>query len=112
MKYKNKKTTIDGIVFDSKKEASRYLTLKAMEKAGEISGLTLQERFHLLDGVKIAGESRKRPSVRYIADFVYLNRYGEQVVEDVKSAITKKDKTYRLKKHLMKIVHGIDVVEI
>ena len=113
MKYNNKKTIVDGITFDSKKEASRYKQLKAMQDMGLISGLTLQEQFHLVDGIKIAGESRKRPSVRYIADFVYLDkRTGEQVVEDVKSAITRKDKVYRLKKHLMKIVHGIDVVEV
>ena len=113
MKYKNKKTIVDGITFDSKKEASRYKQLKAMQDMGLISGLTLQEQFHLVDGIKIAGEAKKRPSVRYIADFVYLDkRTGEQVVEDVKSAITRKDKVYRLKKHLMKIVHGIDVVEV
>lgn len=113
MKYKNKKTMIDGIVFDSQKEAKRYQVLKDMQDKGLISGLTLQEQFHLIDGVKIAGETKKRPSVRYIADFVYINnKTGEQVVEDVKSAITRKDKVYRLKKHLMKIVHDIDVVEV
>ena len=40
------------------------------------------------------------------------NRSGKTVVEDVKSAITKKDKVYRLKKHLMKTVHDIDILEI
>lgn len=109
MKYKNKKTQIDGITFDSKKEANRYLVLKQMQNSGLISDLTLQKPFIF----RIAGEPRKRPSVRYIADFVYFdNRIGKTVVEDVKSAITKKDKVYRLKKHLMKTVHNIDILEI
>lgn len=112
-KYKNHKVTHDGITFDSKKEAERYKTLKAWQEMGLISGLVCQETFVLIEGVKIAGESRKRPSVRYVADFVYLDsRTGEQVVEDVKSSFTAKDKVFRLKKHLMKVVHNIDVVEV
>ena len=110
-KYKNHKVTHDGMTFDSKKECERYKVLKTWQEMGLISGLVCQETFVLIDGVKIAGESRKRPSVRYVADFVYL-RNGEQVVEDVKSRATAKDKTYRLKKHLMKAVHDIDVVEV
>lgn len=113
MKYKNKKVKIDDITFDSKKEANRYLELKQMQNSGLISDLTLQKPFILVSGTRIAGELRKRPSVRYIADFVYFdNRVGKTVVEDVKSAITKKDKVYRLKKHLMKTVHNIDILEI
>ena len=112
-KFNNKKVFFDGMTFDSKKECERYKTLKSWQEQGLINGLTCQESFVLVDGVKIAGESRKRPSVRYIADFVYLDkRTGEQVVEDVKSVITRKDKVYRIKKHLMKIIHDIDVVEV
>lgn len=111
MKYKNKKVHFDGMTFDSQKECERYKTLKAWQEMGLISALTCQETFILASGVKIAGERRKRPAIKYIADFVYL-RNGEQVVEDVKSAPTAKDKTYRLKKHLMKLVHDIDVVEV
>lgn len=113
VKYKNKKVKIDDITFDSKKEANRYLVLKQMQNSGLISDLTLQKPFILVSGTRISGELRKRPSVRYIADFVYFdNRVGKTVVEDVKSAITKKDKVYRLKKHLMKTVHNIDILEI
>lgn len=38
-KYKNQKVVVDDIKFDSKKEASRYLELKLLEKAGQIRGL-------------------------------------------------------------------------
>ena len=112
-KYKNHKVTHDGMTFDSKKECERYKVLKAWQEMGVISDLRTQVAFELARGIKIAGESRKRPSVRYVADFVYLDRQtGCQVVEDVKSAITRKDKVYRLKKHLMKLIHDIDVVEV
>lgn len=113
MKYRNKKITVNGMNFDSKKEYRRYEQLCQLQKMGLIGDLRTQVAFVLAGGVKIAGEARKRPSVRYVADFVYWDRQtGKQVVEDVKSAITKKDKVYRLKKHLMKVVHDIDVVEV
>ena len=113
-KFKNKKVIFDGMAFDSKKECERYKVLKAWQEMGVISDLRTQVAFELARGIKIAGEARKRPSVRYVADFVYLDRRqtGCQVVEDVKSAITKKDKVYRLKKHLMKLIHDIDVAEV
>lgn len=112
-KYKNIKVSYDGLNFDSKKECERYKELKALEQQGRISGLTTQETFVIAKGVKIKGEPRKRPNVKYVADFVYLDKQtGEQVVEDVKSKATAKNPVYRLKKLLMKLVHDIDVVEI
>lgn len=110
-KFKNKKVIFDGMTFDSKKECERYKVLKAWQEMGVISDLRTQVAFVLARGIKIAGEARKRPSVRYVADFFYV-KDGVQVVEDVKSAITRKDKVYRLKKHLMKVVYNIDVVEV
>ena len=47
-KYKAQKTEVDGILFDSKKEAKRYAELKFLEKAGEISNLVLQPLFVLI----------------------------------------------------------------
>ena len=41
-KYNAKKTELDGIVFDSRKEAGRYAELKLLERAGHIEDLTLQ----------------------------------------------------------------------
>ena len=46
-KYGNRKVTIDGITFDSKREMKRYCELKLLEKAGEISGLELQPEFDI-----------------------------------------------------------------
>ena len=46
-KYRAVKTTIDGITFDSKKEAAEYGRLKLLEQAGVISDLELQPRFEI-----------------------------------------------------------------
>lgn len=108
-KYKNTKVALDGHKFDSKKEANRYLELKQLLKNSVISELKLQPVFRLVDAVKLEGKTK--PAVKYIADFSYkLN--GFLVVEDVKSEYTRKLAIYRLKKHLMKAVHGVEVVEV
>ncbi len=103
MKYRNTKTVIDGVTFDSKKESARYSDLKLMQKAGEISDLTLQPKFDIvINGVKVCS---------YVADFSYVEN-GVKIVEDVKSEVTRKLPAYRLKNKLMRAVHGIAIREI
>lgn len=104
-KYHSRKTVVDGIQFDSAKEAKRFTKLRDMEEAGEIDGLRLQVPFELLpsfecDGVKYRG-------MKYIADFVYYHN-GVRVVEDVKGAKTPE---YRLKKKLMAYMNHINIKE-
>lgn len=106
-KYRNKKTVMDGITFDSAAEARRYVDLKALEKAGHISFLACQVPFEVAPGVMIQGARRKSPAVRYVADFVYLQG-GIQVVEDVKGALTA---IYKLKRHLLAL-RGIHITEV
>lgn len=114
-KYKNVVTTVDDIKFYSKKESQRYLVLKRMQSIGEISGLVCQKSFKLhCDTLIINGEPVKigRPIMReYIADFVYKDKNGKEVVEDVKSDMTRKLQTYKLKKKLMLLVYGISIFE-
>lgn len=107
-KYSNKKTLVDGIWFDSKKEANRYQDLLLMQKAKVIRNLAIQQVFELVPSVVLNG--RKRPPVRYKADFTYFDdrQGGEFVVEDVKGFRTE---GYKIKRHLMKAVHGIEVLE-
>lgn len=95
-KYRNKKTEIDGIVFDSKAEAVRYRELKLLELTGEIVHLELQPRFDIVPSVKWNGKTlRKRV---YIADFKYYEtQTGRFVVEDVKGMRTQ---VYTLKRQL------------
>lgn len=105
-KYGNQPVEIDGIRFDSKAEARYYAHLKAMERSGEIKNLRRQVEFELAPSAVIYG--RKRPPLRYVADFTY-ERDGQIVVADVKGV---SPDAYRIKRHLMKTVHGIDIEEI
>lgn len=111
-KFNAQKIEIDGMTFDSKKEHKRYIELKAMQQRGEIFGLEHHTKFELAPKTKIEGEKRVKPALRYFADFTYYNITGEYIVEDVKSAATRKLASYRNKKHLMKTVFNIDVREV
>lgn len=95
-KYRNKKTEIDGIKFDSKKEARRYAELMMLHKRGEISHLRLQQEFTLMESFKTP-QGKKVNGIKYRADFTYF-KDGEYVIEDVKGMKTKE---YELKKKLM-----------
>lgn len=111
-KFKAEKVELDGMTFDSKKEHRRYIELKAMQQRGEIRDLKHHTKFELAPKTKIEGEKRAKPALRYFADFTYYRSTGEFVVEDVKSAATRKLESFRNKKHLMKTVHNIDVREV
>lgn len=103
-RYRNVPVTVDGIRFDSKKEAARWGELKLLERAGEISDLQRQVPFAMkINGVLVCN---------YVADAVYLDHAGEQVIEDTKSPITRKDPVYRLKRKLLAACHGLEVREI
>ncbi len=109
-KYGAKKVQLEGRTFDSKAEAARYAQLKLLERAGEITELVLQPKFELAPSIKYSGSTRATPALRYFGDFSYLDRSGRYVCEDVKGGpITE---GFRIKKHLMMSVHGIEVVEI
>lgn len=96
MKYHNKKTIVNGINFDSKKEAKRFNELKILEKANEITELRTQVKFELQPSFKKDGKTYRK--IEYIADFTYfdykLNKYR---VEDTKGYRTE---VYKLKKKL------------
>lgn len=105
-KYGARKTTVDGITFDSAKEARRYIALRDMASKGLIHDLELQPSWELLPGVKLIGDTRKRPAVKYVADFAYRTELGAYVVEDVKGMDLQMG---RMKRHMMKAIHNIDV---
>ena len=112
-KYGAKKVTIDGIQFDSKKEANRYCELKLLERCGEITDLELQKEFELIPAQRIDGKVVER-AVKYKADFVYKEN-GKTVVEDVKGYRDASSAGYAkfvLKRKLMLFVHGIRVREV
>ena len=103
-KYGNRKVRFYGMLFDSVKEAERYLELLSWQKQGRISGLERQVAFELVPPQK----DGKVRAVKYIADFVY-KQDGKTVVEDTKGYRTE---VYRLKKKLMLWVHGIEIEEV
>ena len=108
MKYGNRKTVVDGITFDSKKEATRYAELKLLQRAGEIFDLQRQVPFTLIPKQTRDGKVIERPCV-YKADFVYKDKDGTEVVEDTKGMRTKE---YVIKRKLMLWQFGIVVKEV
>lgn len=111
MKYHNIKTEKDGIVFDSKKEANRYVELKLLERFKKIKDLELQPVFLLIPAFEKNGKKYRK--TEYIADFKYYdNEKQEWIIEDVKSEITKKDKVYRLKKKLFEWQYDFEITEL
>ncbi len=104
-KYRNTKKIFNGIEFDSAKEAGRYRDLLILEAAKVIRDLKLQVSFDL----SVNG----RLICRYVADFTYfICKDNQYVVEDVKSAFTRKLRVYLMKKKLMKEIHGIEIKEV
>lgn len=100
-KFRNIRTIVDGIPFDSKGEAGRYVKLKLLLQSGEIKNLELQKPYELNDG--------GTHSLKYVADFVYIDcSTGETIVEDFKGHRTRE---YNKKKALMLKVHGIKILE-
>ena len=96
MKYHSKKVIVDGIKFDSLKEARRYHELKILEKANEITELRLQVKFELQPSFKKEGKTYRK--IEYIADFTYYdNKLNKYIVEDTKGY---KTEVYKIKKKL------------
>lgn len=106
-KYRNKKVEIDGMTFDSKKEARRYQELLLLERAGAIQDLQTQVKYVLIPSQRIKGRVVERECA-YKADFVYTEN-GKTVVEDTKGF---KTKDYIIKRKLMLKEHGIRIREI
>lgn len=106
-KYRNTRVWTDEWGwFDSKRELERWHELRLLERAGQIQELDRQVTFELAPGVILDG--RKRPPMRFVADFVYEER-GNKIVADAKGFRTQ---GYRLKRHLMKAFFGIEVLEV
>lgn len=106
-KYHNEKVTINGEVFDSKKEARRYQFLLLLQKAGQINNLKRQVKYVLVPVQYIGGKCVER-AVTYTSDFEYDKPTGEHIVEDCKGYRTD---VYKLKKKLMLHKFGIRILE-
>lgn len=121
-KYGNKKITVDGVTFDSRKEYLRWCELCLLEKAGQIADLQRQVKYELIPAQyeeyeRYSTKTSKRlknglrcveKECSYIADFVY-RQDGQTVVEDTKGY---KTEAYIIKRKLMLYIHGIRIHEI
>lgn len=112
-KYGNTKTMLDGMGFDSKKEAHRWRELRLLERAGEISGLQRQVKYELVPPQKKPSGGAER-AIYYIADFVYVQN-GNTVVEDVKGYRNPQSAGYAkfvIKRKLMLMRYGVEIKEV
>jgi hypothetical protein len=104
-KYGNQKTVVDGITFDSRKEASRWQELRLLEKAGEITGLVRQQKIELIPKTKLYR------ACYYVCDFIYFDkRENKTIYEDVKGG-SFRTKEYLMKRKLLYWRHGIEIKE-
>lgn len=115
-KYHNKPVTVDGVRFDGKMEYQRYCFLKMMEQAGEISNLRYHVNYDLIpkgaesiirmpDGREVIIETYDRKRF-YEADFVYINKSGEEIVEDFKGFETE---SFKFKRKLFNAIYNKDI---
>lgn len=101
-KYKAIKTTVDGITFDSKREARRWAELCLLQKSGEIERLERQVKFVLTVNAQLI--------TKYTADFAYWTTNPvARIVEDVKSEPTAKKRDFVLVRKLMRAIFNIDI---
>ena len=120
-KYYNKKCTVNGIIFDSRKEARRYQELLLLERAGVIKSLQRQVKYVLIpaqyesferygkNGQELTpGKKLIERECAYVADFVYVED-GKTVIEDTKGF---KTKDFIIKRKLMLHIHGIRIREV
>lgn len=108
-KYHSRKAIVDGVEFDSRREANRYAELKLLERAGEISDLRMQVKYTLIPVQKKPSGGTER-ACTYTADFVYTdNSTGKETVEDAKGMKTQQ---YIIRRKLMLYIHGIEVKEV
>ena len=133
-KLGNTKVAVDGIEFDSKREARRYSELRMLERAGNITDLRLQVEYELIPGhyeveptgeVYKRGENKGKPKTKrvciehpvfYVADFCYTDtESGKEIVEDAKGYRDPNSATYKvfvIKRKLMLWRYGIKVPEV
>lgn len=85
-KYKNIKVTVDGINFDSKREADYYLYLKKKKEEGLIKDFSLQPKFVLQESFRKNGVLFR--AITYKADFKVENLDGKVDIIDIKGMQT------------------------
>jgi len=107
-KYFNRPVILDGIKFQSIKEADYYCELKLMVWSGAVVDFKRQVPYELIPAQYI-GKKCVEQGVKYYADFVVSYPDGRQEVVDIKGMRTY---PYILKRKMMLFFHGIRIKEI
>lgn len=103
-KYGNVKTTYNGQLFDSKREAGHAALLDQLRRATNIS-----ERVAAVQSqVKFPIEVNEKKIATYVADFVVRFADGREEIHEVKGM---KTAVYRLKKKLIEALYGVKILE-
>lgn len=105
----------------SRKEERRKRELELLEKCGEIRNLRCQVPFELIPAQREPPTIGKRggikpgkcieQSCKYVADFVYEERSGDDWIEIVEDAKGFRTKDYVLKRKMMLFLKGIRIRE-
>jgi hypothetical protein len=115
-KYKATKHIVDGITFDSKKEATRYCELLLLQRTNHIKDLQTQVKYVLIPSQKDMNGKVIERECSYIADFVYFDiTKNKTVVEDVKGYRDPSSSGYAkfvIKRKLMLYIHNIRIKEV
>ena len=111
-KVPHTKIKIGDEVFDSVAEHDRYLELLVMQKTGQIKELECHPKYEILPKqVTPPGKQNFKPVI-YTPDFRYKTADGREVVEEVKSEYTRKEKDYVIRRKLIFYTLGVYVEEI
>lgn len=93
-KYNAKPTVVDGIRFDSKREASYYSKLKLEQEGGKVLFFLRQVPLHLPGGTKL------------VIDFLEFHTDGTARFVDVKGVVTD---VFKIKKREVEAFYPIEV---
>ncbi|ANH49053.1 DUF1064 domain-containing protein [Tritonibacter mobilis] len=111
-KFGAQRITVDGIKFDSKREANRWLELRNLERAGQITDLRRQVVVELQgrDGPLLTRTGRK---MRITVDFAYVDLRNEAtagltIYEDAKGKPTR---DYEVRRAVA-AAQGVEVHEV
>lgn len=106
-KYGARRVIVDGITFDSDREAKRWALLQLRVKAGEITDLERQVKVPLFgrDGPLLTRTGRH---MRITLDFAYREHDGRKVYEDSKGMPTR---DYEVRRAVA-AAQGVEIIEV
>lgn len=111
VKDKTVKVWFVPVEFDNEQNFYTVGTRKEAEAYCREHGLPLKSVFSRDHIEPVYKEVCIEQNAVYTADFVYKDKSGNEIVEDTKSEITRKEADYVLRRKLMLHVHGIRIKE-